>query len=108
MATATLSGHDQVRDGYSGGSGLGVHTWPPVGTTASLTPAGTSTNAAIPALATVGTAGVHRFATDTACHVKLGTSDAVTATTADPLFGVGTEFIIINDPTMTHIAVITP
>ena len=28
MATATLSGHDQVRDGYVGGTGLAVGTWP--------------------------------------------------------------------------------
>lgn len=107
MATASLSGHSQVRDGYSGGTGLLVPTYPPVGTTAVLTPTGTSSNAAIPAQAAVGASGVYRFATDTALHMKLGTSGSVTATTADPFFNAGFDgFIIINDATITHIAVI--
>lgn len=106
MATATLSGHDQVRDGYVGGTGLAVGTWPADGTTAVLTPSGTTSNAAIPAQATVGPAGTYRFATDTAVHVNFGTSDSVTATTSNPLVPVGVEYMII-DPTMTHIAVIT-
>jgi len=105
MATATLSGHNQELGGYEGGTGIGCPTFPVVGTVAKLTIGGTSSSAAIPLQATVGAQGVYCFENDAVCHVKFGTS-GVTAATTDKLMVVGGRYIIINDPTVTHIAVI--
>lgn len=106
MATFTISGHDQVRNDYQGGTGLLLPTFPEVGTTGKLTPGGTTGSVAIPAQSSVGGSGVYRMATDTALHFKFGTSE-VEATTSDPLMNIGTEFVIISDATVTHVAVIT-
>lgn len=107
MATFTISGHNQVRDGYVGGVGLLIFTWPEVGTTGKGAPSGTTARVALPAAATVGAAGVYRLSTDVAVHVKFG-DDSVEATTNDPLFAAGAvEPIIINDTDATHVAFIT-
>lgn len=107
MATFTISGHNQVRDGYVGGTALAVFTWPTVGTTGKGAPTGTTARVALPAAATVGAAGAYRIACDVAVHIKFGDSN-VNATTNDALMPAGfVESAIINDATVTHVAFIT-
>lgn len=103
MTIFTLSGHDQMAGGYRAGTGLGVVTFPTVGTTAVITPSGASARAAIPA--GVDGSGVYRAACDVAVHIAFGNS-SIDATTSDAVLTAGEREIHINDATVTHVAVL--
>jgi hypothetical protein len=63
-------------------------------------------NVALPVDSTGATAKIIRLAATTACHVKLGTDDTVTATTSDLLVQVGDAIEQLDCHGYTHIAAI--